>query len=195
MDHPNAQTSSPSSSSIDRPLIASAVVDELPNHLAASSNEPAMRHDATHCDAGERLALPKLPGESEQPLDRFAATRLTPQQQTAISLLVLGRSAASVAAQLKVHRSTLARWRHQHSLFAAELARQQRDVFETAGRRLRLLMVKAVGIISEDLHSKHNRRSAAWKVLTGLRAAQWAALPAAEVPEKEEWADEESATK
>jgi hypothetical protein len=79
---------------------------------------------------------------------------LTPRQQTAITLLAVGHPTVVVARRIGVGRSTLFRWRVYNPVFAAELNRRQRDMFDVLANRVRLVAMKAVRIVDRELTRK-----------------------------------------
>ena len=143
------------------------------------AGEAEMLRDAALCGAGASDSLPNPP--------QVTAGTLSVPQQTAISLMIAGRTMASIAGTLGLSRSTISRWRDDHPLFAAELARRQRDVYDTASRRLQLLMIRAIDVIDESLRSRRFQDASAWKVLNTLKAANWATPVAPTDAERNEW--------
>jgi hypothetical protein len=82
--------------------------------------------------------------------------RLTPIQERALDLLAAGRSVASAARELGVHRVTLQRWKTHHPRFMAELAHRaslsQVDATLNARRALNL----ATAILLKRIHTHPN---------------------------------------
>jgi len=79
---------------------------------------------------------------------------LTPQQRTAIALLVGGNTALSVAARLGVHRNTIFYWKQTNPHFRRELDRLGREATEAAAARLRRLLLAATGEIDAALRKR-----------------------------------------
>lgn len=65
---------------------------------------------------------------------------LTARQLTAINLLTLGKTAVATARTIGVSETTLHRWKRDHPLFIAELARRQGDLFDAMISKLRKTM-------------------------------------------------------
>src|SRR5688572_18263018 len=86
------------------------------------------RHSATPRDQITPIPLPNLTPETPQSAfdnPHSPIPQLSPQQLTAISLLLVGHSAPAAAAILGVHRGTLHRWKTRHPSFVAEYNRRQ----------------------------------------------------------------------
>jgi len=77
---------------------------------------------------------------------------LTPEQENAIDLLIMGKPDREVAESLGIARETVMRWRHEHPLFIAELNRRRKDLWADAHERLRGLVSKAVEVIEQAVH-------------------------------------------
>jgi hypothetical protein len=134
---------------------------------------PATHQDASKCTIFEASQLPTL---TPMPMPS-----ITPQQETAISLLVAGRPLGAVAHALRINRSTLFRWRHHDPVFQAELTRRQRDVCDTAEARLRLILLKATAMLEKGLTSNQlyleNRVNLALRLLTSVSVRTLCAPP------------------
>ncbi len=78
--------------------------------------------------------------------------RLTPRQETAVELLLAGKSDAATAESLGIHRTTIARWRAAHPAFQAELARRRAELYGAAAERLRALVPKALDVLEAGLN-------------------------------------------
>ena len=89
---------------------------------------------------------------------------LTPRQETAVELLLSGKSDASTADALGIHRTTVARWRAAHPAFQAGLARRRAELFGAAAERLRGLIPKSLDVMEAALDGDH-KLSAAQAVL------------------------------
>lgn len=86
-----------------------------------------------------------------QPTECDDLLRLTPRQETAVELLLVGKSDAATAKALGIHRTTIARWRAAHPAFQAELARRRAERFRAATERLRALVPKALDVLEDEL--------------------------------------------
>lgn len=89
---------------------------------------------------------------------------LTPRQETAVELLLSGKSDAATADSLGIHRTTIARWRAAHPAFQAELARRRAELYGAAAERLRALVPKALDVLETGLEG-NDRLSTAQKIL------------------------------
>jgi hypothetical protein len=78
----------------------------------------------------------------------FRPKALTPAQENAIELFLVGKGDTEVAQILGIARETAWSWRREHPIFMAALQRRRAEVWGTAGERLRSLMAKAVDNIA-----------------------------------------------
>jgi hypothetical protein len=78
-----------------------------------------------------------------------AYKQLTPEQESAIDLLILGKPDREVAEAVGVTRETVWHWRHDHLVFIAELNRRRKALWAEALERLRVLVGKAVDVIEQ----------------------------------------------
>ncbi len=78
---------------------------------------------------------------------------LTPQQLAAVDMLVDGQTDSQTAREIGVNRATVARWRHVHPTFIAELNRRRDGVLQSASDRLRQLTLRAIDILEQRLTS------------------------------------------
>ena len=108
---------------------------------------------------------------------------LTPRQETAVELLLSGKSDAATAEALGIHRTTVARWRAAHPAFQAELARRRAELFGAAAERLRGLIPKSLDVMEAALDGDH-KLSAAQAVLR-MAGMDKLALPLAEPDDAE----------
>src|SRR5215813_2223269 len=69
---------------------------------------------------------------------------LSPEQENAIDLLILGKPDREVAEFAGVTRETVWHWRHEHPVFMATLERRRAEVWREPQERLRSLLSKAV---------------------------------------------------
>ena len=81
---------------------------------------------------------------------------LTTEQQSAIDLLVLGKSDQEVADSVGGHRVTVTKWRNYDASFQARLNQQRCDVFGAAADRLRALVPVAIGVLEAELNNPEN---------------------------------------
>ncbi len=81
---------------------------------------------------------------------------LNEQQQTAIRLLVTGKSPASVAELLGINRRTLYNWR-QTAEFRRELSRLRRQLWSEAADRLRALVHPSLDVLEQELRKGYDR--------------------------------------
>lgn len=86
-----------------------------------------------------------------QPTECDDLLRLTPRQETAVELLLAGKSDAATAETLGIHRTTIARWRAAHPAFQAELARRRAELYGAAAERLRAMVPKALDVLQAGL--------------------------------------------
>ncbi|HEY7120511.1 MAG TPA: hypothetical protein VH475_28260 [Tepidisphaeraceae bacterium] len=78
---------------------------------------------------------------------------LTPTQLSAIDLLLTGRSDATVAAILNLHRTTVTRWRLYSHVFQAEFNRRRQEVYSAASDKLRATLAKAIRVFQKQVRS------------------------------------------
>jgi tRNA A37 N6-isopentenylltransferase MiaA len=74
----------------------------------------------------------------------FRPKPLSIEQENAIDLLLSGKSDREVATLVGVHRMTVQKWRTQHPLFMATLAREREQLFSGANDRLRSMLGQAL---------------------------------------------------
>jgi hypothetical protein len=74
----------------------------------------------------------------------WAYKPLSVEQESAIDLLVMGKSDGEVGDAVGVTRQTVWGWRHDHPLFLATLNRRRQDLWRAPQERLRSLAMKAV---------------------------------------------------
>jgi hypothetical protein len=146
-----------------------------PANAAPGASERVLQN-ATGCDTFPPLIplqeaqlhdLPALttqtqPAPSEPPvasaLTKVTATPctdLSPQQQTALWLLLAGKPDSAVAASLNIHRATILRWRLHTPAFAAELQRRRQEIYQAAADRLRTLVIKSLMILEKALNDRY----------------------------------------
>lgn len=79
--------------------------------------------------------------------------QLTPQQTTAIELIVTGRTDAEVAVQVGVTRETVNRWRNWNPLFMAAMNELRLGLWKATRERLRTLNAKALDVIEQHVQA------------------------------------------
>jgi transposase-like protein len=85
-------------------------------------------------------------------------------QLSAIDLLLAGKTDKSIAATLGISPRTLYRWRIQPGPFRDLLEQRRRDLFDSAGDRLRALLSSALDTFDKQLRDPY--------ASTSLRAAR-----------------------
>lgn len=97
---------------------------------------------------------------------------LTLAQQSAIDLLVAGKTDTEAATLLSLHRTTITKWRLYSPDFQAALNIRRAEVWGSAATRLRSLIPQAVNVLAEALENgpEENRVKLAMDLLklTGL---------------------------
>ena len=100
---------------------------------------------------------------------------LSPEQSSAINLLVTGKSISETAVALEVPVQTVSEWYKSHPGVQAELNARRQELWAGTADRLRALLPKALEVLAEELQGE-NRLQAAVHVLKACR------LYGAEVP-------------
>jgi hypothetical protein len=98
----------------------------------------------------------------------FRPKALTPAQENAIELFLVGKGDTEVAQILGIARETAWSWRREHPIFMATLQRRRAEVWGTAGERLRALMAKAVDNIVGLVEAGDYEASVELLKITGL---------------------------
>jgi hypothetical protein len=75
-------------------------------------------------------------------------------QLNAIDLLAAGQTDTETAATLKLHRTTVTKWRLYDPVFQAALNRRRAEVWGTVADRLRSLVPKALGVLAVALETR-----------------------------------------
>lgn len=88
--------------------------------------------------------------------------QLTPQQETALDLILAGQSDREVAAAVKRRRQTICEWRHD-PVFEAALNTRRSEIWGHSIDRLRGLLPKALDVLEEALDKGDVRT--AWRVV------------------------------
>jgi hypothetical protein len=151
----SSEVSSPPDSAAGGPLPAADSILPI---------SPKMHQNAPDCIT----ATPRPPASQIQnPQSKIPNRILSDRQLTAITLLVSGKTDATVAAILNLDRSTVYRWKHHHPAFKASLNQKRTEIAAVASDRLRVLLLQALDYIQRQLHSKYeqDRDNAAWALL------------------------------
>ena len=82
------------------------------------------------------------------------SNRLTPQQETAIDLIIAGESDNEIAEKIGKSRSTVNVWRHHNPLFMATLNDRRQQMWGGQLSRLNTLASEAVDVLREGLHDE-----------------------------------------
>lgn len=98
----------------------------------------------------------------------FRPKALTPAQENAIELFLVGKGDTEVAQILGIARETAWSWRREHPIFMATLQRRRAEVWGTAEERLRSLMAKAVDNIAALVEVGDYAASVELLKITGL---------------------------
>ena len=124
----------------------------------------AVQQNAAPCNNGKFTADPAR-------AKLRAVNGLSERQLVAIDRMLQGAGDAEVAAELRVERSTVYRWRTGHPAFHVELERRRRQVMRQSVDRLRSLMPAALGILQQQMNDPKTalRAAAILLRLTGLR--------------------------
>jgi hypothetical protein len=145
-------------------IVAAAHVEPAPRaELSTELSAPdgRMHQNASgcytpHACAAELVAQPATAGADvgpPAPRSRAEAVGIvvTVQQEHAIDLFVTGRNDVEVAAALRVHRTTVTRWRLHHLGFRAALSRRRHEVWGAAADRFRGMLDSAVDVLQRQL--------------------------------------------
>ena len=89
--------------------------------------------------------------------DDIKKNELSISQQQAIHLLLTGLNDKQVAAELGVARQTVTNWRNHDSIFMAGLNSERKAAWQANQERLRWLMDRAIGVLSDSLDSENER--------------------------------------
>lgn len=105
----------------------------------------------------------KAKGTAVYTRQHFAGPTLA--QQSAIDLLVCGKSDTETAAALGLSRTTVSKWRLYDVAFQAALNRRRAEVWSEGAERLRSLVPKALDALAAELDRRPNRLKAALALL------------------------------
>jgi hypothetical protein len=140
----------------EAPAEATAPVAVLAQSAAAPPLSPV------HQDATECIISPK---RENSPLQlNTTAPALTQKQLAALDLLAAGESDSVVSFRLKIHRTTLYRWKYHNPAFIVELNRRHQELWSDFAAELRLGVARAIGVVRRQLGSVND--------VTQLRAAR-----------------------
>jgi hypothetical protein len=159
---------------IDQPAHSAPIGSEAPPKDAAAPT-PDLQQNATECDTFSRETPPpgiqltdtpilttqndppnSAPAVAPAVTTALATTSdLSPQQQTALLLLLTGKPDGAVAATLGLHRSTIVRWRLHNPAFRTQLQQRREEIYQAASDRLRTLLMKSLMILNKALHDRH----------------------------------------
>jgi DNA-binding CsgD family transcriptional regulator len=98
----------------------------------------------------------------------FQPDPLTPEQLSAIDLLIQGKSDQEVADTIGKARETVWRWKNNVPFFMATLEARRQEVFGVAVQRLRNLLDKAIDNIAKDIEDGDVKSSFELVKATGL---------------------------
>src|SRR5262245_55388751 len=79
---------------------------------------------------------------------------LTPQQETAVDLLVSGKTVTDTAAAIEVTRQTVSEWLNHHPGFEVALNRRRQELWVGMADTLRGLLPKALEVLKSELESE-----------------------------------------
>jgi hypothetical protein len=79
---------------------------------------------------------------------------LTPQQETAVVLLVSGKTLTDTAMAIAVTRQTVSAWVNQHPGFQAALHNRRQELWDGLANTLRGLLPRAVEVLKQQLESE-----------------------------------------
>ena len=82
--------------------------------------------------------------------------QLNPQQELALSAILLGKNDEAVAAAAGVTRQTVCEWRNHNYQFIAELNRRRAEIWDAVSDRMRAAMLCALDVISTELERRDN---------------------------------------
>jgi transposase-like protein len=76
---------------------------------------------------------------------------LSPQQETAVDLLSVGKSITEVAKEVGVSRQTISQWRNGHAGFQAAFNQRRHELWEAVSERLRTLLPAALDVVERAI--------------------------------------------
>ena len=83
---------------------------------------------------------------------------LTVQQQNAVDLIVVGKTDTEIAKALKLHRTTITKWRLYDPVFQAAVNQQRAEIWAAAIERLRHLAHKALDVLECEMENVEWKR-------------------------------------
>jgi hypothetical protein len=87
--------------------------------------------------------------------------RLTPQQESAVDLLAIGRTVTETAEAINVARQTVSEWLNHNAAFEAGLNSRRQQLWQINADRLRALIPKALDVLDQELDGVNRLRAAA----------------------------------
>jgi hypothetical protein len=98
----------------------------------------------------------------------FKPKPLSVEQESAVDLLLTGKSDREVGEMVGVSRWTIQQWRTGHPVFMSTLQRRRAEVWGTTGERLRSLMSKAVDNLATAIEGGSLKASIELLKVTGM---------------------------
>ena len=80
---------------------------------------------------------------------------LTPQQESAIDILALGRNLTDTAQAVKVARKTVSQWVNHHPAFQMALRQRRSELLRDSQGKLHALLPLALEAMEKALHREH----------------------------------------
>jgi hypothetical protein len=148
----DSTAAAPSDAAPTSPMRQNATATECDIHakckIAPVDPQPAQRVEAACPEPAQRVEIAHL---TASPPVRTPLTKLSDKQHRAIDYLLKGQRDDTTCDLLRIHRSTLSRWKHQHPLFIAELNRRQQELWNEVAGDLRLAATSAVTAMRDQL--------------------------------------------
>jgi hypothetical protein len=145
------------SADLDRPSAPSSAPLCAPAPTSDPVAQEPMRPNATKCDIHTECEISLTHLNTPDPLLALVASApdrpLTQKQYDAVDFL-LGPDnydEGYICTRLRIHRSTLSRWKHQHPLFMAELHRRREQLWNDVAGDLHLTATGAIQTIRDQL--------------------------------------------
>ena len=110
----------------------------------------------------------KASRNNSQQKSTFQPKQLTPEQETAIELLLQGQTDQAVADAIGRDRTTLWTWKTRTPFFMATLEARRQEQFGQSAQRLRNLLNKAIDNIAGDIEAGDVKSSFELVKATGL---------------------------
>ncbi|MDB5323411.1 MAG: hypothetical protein JWN40_5042 [Phycisphaerales bacterium] len=166
LDHPSAQ----SSASVCAPIPAVTPADPAPDPMHQNASgciiPTECENSLTHLNTPVPVPAPVAPAPNHP---------LTQKQYDALDFLLDGSNYDDdyICTRLRIHRTTLYRWKHQHPLFMTELHRRREQLWNDVAGDLHFAATRAIETLRDQLsHLSDNttRLRAARTVLQLVRA-------------------------